>query len=110
MGLSALTIVLSIVLAVLLIFLVSGPTANSKDDFLRFTKYPLRSYCELSEPCLWDSARQVTLSNGMEGVCTSHGIACPSFSKDHDRSMVTGMTPDMVSSLYQQIHEVEKEL
>jgi hypothetical protein len=106
MGLSALTIVLSIVLAVLLIFLISGP---EKDTFLKFNKYPLRSYCELSEPCLWDSSRQVTLSNGMEGVCTSHGIACPSFSKDHNKTNFAGLTPDMVSSLYQQIHDAERD-
>lgn len=56
--------------------------------------------CEFKPECLWDTARWVQLSNGMEGVCTLHGIACPAFSKDHDHARNTGLTPNMVDERY----------
>lgn len=44
--------------------------------------------CEFQEPCLWDTARWITLSDGTEGVCTLNGKACPAFSKDQTKSIL----------------------
>ncbi|MDX1471587.1 MAG: hypothetical protein R3213_08840, partial [Flavobacteriaceae bacterium] len=56
--------------------------------------------CEFQPACLWDTGRWVQLSNGMEGICTLHGIACPAFSKNHDRSRDLGMSPTMTGNRY----------
>jgi len=49
-----------------------------KESFSRFGGN-LSNACEFNHECLWDNARTIGLSNGMEGVCTTHGLACPSF-------------------------------
>jgi len=36
----------------------------------------------------------------MQGVCNLHGIACPSYSTDHDRARNVGLSPTMVSDNY----------
>lgn len=50
-----------------------------KENFQRFAGPPLINACEFQRECLYDNARTIQLSNGMEGVCTNHGLACPSF-------------------------------
>ena len=72
------------------------------DSFTRFDGPPYTSSCEFQPACLWDTARWVQLSNGMSGVCTLHGIACPAFSKDHDRVRNMGLSPTTVSDNYMQ--------
>lgn len=113
-GLSPLSLALTVILALLLIILFTKTPASDQsgdvDTYLRFVKDPLRDYCELNEACLWDSSRQVSLSNGMEGVCTSQGIACPSFSKDHSKALDAGLPPVVLGSLYQAIQKAEEEL
>jgi hypothetical protein len=49
-----------------------------KESFSRFGDN-LSNACEFNRECLFDNARTIGLSNGMEGVCTTHGLACPSF-------------------------------
>jgi hypothetical protein len=50
-----------------------------KENFQRFGGSSLENACEFNEECLFDNARTIGMSNGMEGVCTTHGLACPSF-------------------------------
>lgn len=66
----------------------------------RFSGPAYYNACEFQPACLWDTARWVRLSNGEEGVCTLHGMACPAFSKDHDRGRRMGLSPDMVDDMY----------
>ena len=91
------------VIFLVLLFLISSCSMkcskeNSSEGYNRFDDLPYVNMCEFQPACLWDTARWVQLSNGMEGVCTLHGIACPAFSKDHDRSRNMGLSPDMVSN------------
>ena len=65
---------------------------NKEDSYIRYGGPPYSSSCEFQPACLWDAARTIQLSNGMAGVCTLHGIACPSFSKDHDRLRYMGLS------------------
>jgi len=74
--------------------------AHRKEPFNRYTTPPYPNMCEFNEECMWDVARTVQLSNGMEGVCTLHGIACPSFSKDNASAMTAGLSPTMVDNDY----------
>lgn len=66
----------------------------------RFSGLNYVNACEYNDACRWDVGRTVQLSNGMEGVCTLNGLACPSFSKDHDRAQYAGMSPTMVDAYY----------
>jgi hypothetical protein len=50
-----------------------------KENFQRFGGPSLENACEFNEECLFDNSRTIEMSNGMEGVCTTHGLACPSF-------------------------------
>lgn len=75
--------------------------ANPKhENFNRYTTLPYPNMCEYNEECAWDVARTVQMSNGMEGNCTLHGIACPSFSKDNVSSRNFGLSPTMVDNDY----------
>lgn len=71
-----------------------------KEGYRRYSQYPLAGSCEFQPACLYDTARWVQLSNGMEGVCTLHGLACPAFSKDHDAARNMGLSPTMVDDRY----------
>ena len=75
-------------------------SGTDSEGYNRFSGLPYVSMCEFQPACLWDTARWVQLSNGMEGVCTLHGIACPAFSNDNDRSRNMGFSPTMVSDRY----------
>ena len=75
---------------------------KNKENFTRYTGIPYPNMCEFNEDCMWDTARWVQLSNGMEGVCTLHGIACPAFSKDHEYARTRGLSPDMVDEKWAQ--------
>lgn len=70
-------IILVIVLVVL--FVIVMKNVFFKENFQRFGGPPLVNACEFQPECLYDNARTIGLSNGMEGVCTTHGLACPSF-------------------------------
>lgn len=87
-----------LLLIVGILFFIFMYTRNEK--FTRYNTPPYIDSCEFQPACLWDTARWVQLSNGMEGVCTLHGIACPAFSKDHDRARNMGLSPDMVDDRY----------
>ena len=90
-----------VIVILILIFLIF-----SKDCLIKcsnnenYSSKPLDNACEYNEACLWDTARWVQMKNGMEGVCTLHGIACPAFSKDHSRSIWQGLSPPMVDNEY----------
>jgi len=93
------------VIFLVLLYLVSSCSmkcsgTDSSENYIRYGGLPYVSMCEIQPACLWDTARWVQLSNGMEGVCTLHGIACPAFSKDHDRARNMGLSPSMVSDRY----------
>ena len=87
-----------LVAIILLIIFCSMNKKKKTDGYLRVGSPPLAYSCEFQPACLWDTARWVQLSNGMQGVCTLHGIACPSFSTDHDRNRFKSKSPTMVSS------------
>jgi hypothetical protein len=61
---------------------------------------PYANACEFNTACMWDTARTVQMKNGMEGVCTLNGMACPAFGKDHERARYAGKSPTMVDMLY----------
>ncbi len=84
-------------LAAFVIWMVSTPR---NEGFNRYVTPPYPNMCEFNEECMWDTARTVQLSNGMEGVCTLHGIACPSFSKDNVSSRNFELSPTMVDNDY----------
>ncbi len=98
------TLLCGVIFIVLLFFASSCSMRcpNKEESYTRYSGTPLVSECEFQPACLWDTARWVQLSNGMEGVCTLHGIACPAFSKDHDRARNAGLSPTMVSDRYMQ--------
>lgn len=82
------TLVMLLVLIGFLIFIVVG--MKSREGFLPYGK--LRGPydgpggmggCMFTPECLNDNSRTITLANGMNGVCLSAGVACPSFSQDH---------------------------
>lgn len=75
-------------------------SSQQKDGYMRFSAPGYKSSCEFQPACLWDTARWVRMNNGMSGVCLLHGIACPSFSMDHDRVRTMGLSPTMVSDNY----------
>lgn len=102
---SPIQIVLCILLVLLGVYLLTS--CSQKDSYLRFASPPYTSACEFQPACLWDTARWVQLSNGMEGVCVLHGMACPSFEQDHNRIRNMGLSPDMVDDRY--MRELEKE-
>jgi len=85
------------VAAVVFVAVVAFAIYKSREHFTRYTGVPYPNMCEFNRDCLWDTARWVQLSNGMEGVCTLHGIACPAFSKNHVEASTVGLSPDMVS-------------
>ena len=98
-------ILIAIVILILAILLLVG---NSDEGFNRYDALPYQYECEFQPDCLWDTARWVQMSNGMEGVCTLQGLACPAFSKDHDTSRYMGLSPTMVSDNYmKEIHNSE---
>ena len=84
------TIILCVILFLVIIYLLSGKC--KKDNYTRYGGLPYSESCEFQPACLWDTARTIQLSNGMGGVCTLHGMACPSFSTDHDRQRTMGLT------------------
>ena len=94
-------------LIILLIFVFMCNYSGLKDSY-RYPRYHKLEYgtsypnqCEFNEECLWDTGRTITLRDGTEGVCTLHGKACPSFSKDHFRDQLMGMNPALIGELYQ---------
>ncbi len=97
-------LLLCVVIFLVVLFFISSCSlsCNSKGEGYanRFGGLAYRDECEFQPACLWDTARWVQLSNGMEGVCTLHGKACPAFSKDHDRARYVGKSPDMVDDIY----------
>ena len=92
------TLILIVVGMVILGVVLLWGTPSEK--YNRFGGPPYVNMCEFQPACLWDTARWVQLSNGMEGVCTLHGLACPAFSKDHDSARNAGLSPTMVSNRY----------
>lgn len=72
---SMITIIFFFVIVAVLIWIF----VSSKEDFQRFGGPSLANACEFNRECLYDNARTIGMSNGMEGVCTTHGLACPSF-------------------------------
>ena len=88
---NSITIVLCFLFVFIVIYLivVDCPQSSSTDEYKHL---PYSNSCEFKPQCLWDSARTIQLSNGMEGNCTLHGIACPSFSLDHDRKRNMGLS------------------
>ena len=99
-------ILCAIGLLIIFLFLVGNCTlsCSSSEDYRRYNRLPYVRQCEFQPACLWDTARTIQLSSGQEGVCTLHGIACPSFSKDHDRARNFGLSPDMVGDMYMKRH------
>lgn len=95
-------LLLCFLLFLVILFMISSCSMSSseKDSYVRFGGPPYTSSCEFQPACLWDTARWIQLSNGMQGVCTLHGIACPSFSTDHDRMRNMGLSPTMVSDRF----------
>ena len=61
---------------------------------------PNAAGCEFQEPCLWDTARWVTMNDGTQGVCTLHGMACPAFSMNHSRTKYLGRSPSAIDRDY----------
>lgn len=88
------------ILLILGVYLLISNRFSKKDRYLRFASPPYTSSCEFQPACLWDTARWVQLSNGMEGNCILHGIACPSFEQDHNRIRNMGLSPDMVDDRF----------
>lgn len=83
----------------------AGQDSGTQESFAR---YPRIAACELNAACMWDASRQVTMNNGLEGVCTSHGIACPAFGKDHIRALDRGLSPVTISNIYRAIRQAEQ--
>ncbi len=83
-----------------MVLLTKTFSGDESDNYMRFGGPPYTSSCEFQPACLWNTARTVQLSNGMQGVCTLHGIACPSFSLDHDRMRTMGLSSTMVADNY----------
>jgi len=79
--------ILGLIIIVVVIIITFAYTKKEKFFPLGYRGDIYPESCEFQKDCLWDTARWVQLSNGMEGVCTLHGIACPAFSKDHYRAM-----------------------
>jgi len=81
------------VIIILVIFLIKALT---KESFQRFGGPPMVYSCEFNRECLYDNARTIAMSNGMEGVCTTHGLACPSFMLDQNQFFGNdnSVTPD----------------
>lgn len=96
------TIILCVLLFLVIVYLLSGKCNKkcSMDGYTRYGGLPYSESCEFQPGCLWDAARTIQLSNGMSGVCTLHGIACPSFSTDHDRERTMGLTSIIESDNY----------
>ena len=93
-------IVLVIFFAFLLFKKCSLKCSSRSEGFNRYGKPPYVDMCEFQPDCLFDAARTIQLSNGMAGNCTLHGLACPSFSKDHNRAKNMGLSNTMVSDNY----------
>jgi len=66
-------IILLIIVIFVLYLLISK---NGKD---KYTYQPYPKSCEFRPECLTNIAKVVPLSNNRPGVCTLHGLACPSF-------------------------------
>lgn len=91
-------LIVFVLILIIIVFLLQN--SNESEGYGRFSGPAYVDACEFQPECLWDTARTIQLSNGQAGVCTLHGIACPSFSKDHDRSRYAGMSPSMVGDVY----------
>lgn len=89
-----------IILGILIIGSIIYALCTNKEKFNKYTTTPYPNSCEFNEECMWDTARWVQMSNGMEGVCTLHGIACPAFSKNHVAASVRGLSPTMIDNNY----------
>lgn len=89
-----------IFILILCVVIAIALSVKPHERFNRYITAPYPNMCEFNEECMWDTARTVQLSNGMEGVCTLHGIACPSFSKDNSAARTAGVSPTMVDANY----------
>ena len=83
----AIVILLAILVIILLVIVT---TTNKHESFMPYAHLmqPFNSIagmqgCEFNQDCFTNNVKWTNLSNGMEGVCTQGGIACPAFSKDH---------------------------
>ena len=75
----------TVLIVIGLFFLFSKCNSSEKYNG-RFSRLAYKNSCEFQPACLYDTARWVQLSNGMEGVCTLNGMACPAFSKNHSKT------------------------
>ena len=67
---------LIVIVVVVLLFVI----LQSKNESFRRLGGPSLAYaCEYREECLENNTRSIALTSGIEGVCTMHGLACPSF-------------------------------
>lgn len=90
------TKILLCVFAIILFVVFIRSCSTPSEPYLKDGGIPYVDGCEFQPACLYDTARWVSLSNGQEGVCTLHGLACPAFSKDHNRARNMGLSPAMV--------------
>lgn len=89
-----------LLICVVVVLIIWTSCKRSEKYANRFSGPAYINECEFNPACLWDIARTVQLSNGMEGVCTLNGVACPAFSKNHDRARWAGKSPTMVDAIY----------
>lgn len=85
-------ILICVVVFVLLILIIRMMRDN--ENFQRLGGPPLAYACEFRRECLEDNNRSIALTNGMEGVCTMDGLACPSFLLDQNLSYGDSLTPE----------------
>lgn len=68
--------IIEIILVIIAIFILYILIPKNTDKYV-YQPYP--NSCEFRPECLGNIAKVVPLSNNKPGVCTLHGLACPSF-------------------------------
>lgn len=67
-------LILLIIIIIFVLYLIISK--DNQDDFV-YQPYP--KSCEFRPECLGNIAKVIPMSNNKPGVCTLHGLACPSF-------------------------------
>lgn len=78
---------------IILLFIIIVTKNMDSENFQRFGGPPLAYACEFREECLEDNTRSIALNDRIEGVCTMHGLACPSFLLDQNLTTGIPFTP-----------------
>lgn len=82
------------IVVLVVVILVVLVVQSNNEKFRRLGGPSLAYSCEFRKECLEDNTRSIALTSGIEGVCTMHGLACPSFLLDQTPGNNLPITPE----------------